>query len=123
MQVLLGDLTIEQFGILIGKLAGVIISFSLVCWLVSALIHGILDGWLFRKGALYYGSFRFLNVKFKALKSCDTVENFISIQKEIITAVKILQYQRIIPKFLCVRILDRLDDIYVFELEKFLKED
>lgn len=108
MQVLIGDLTAEQFARFIGVVLGAVIGFSLFCWLVAALIHSILDGWLFRKGALYYSSLRYLNRYFKRLKNCGTVENLDKAYGELFVIISLLQFQRVIPMAIILPLKEKL---------------
>lgn len=112
MQELIGNLTAEQFAILIGKICGVIFGCVLACSSLIAFIIAFVDGWVFRKGSLYYGSFKYLNQCFKRLKNCGTVESLAKTYNEINTVILLLMYQRVIPKFICKRLLEKLDFIF-----------
>lgn len=112
MQVLIGDLTVEQFARFIGVVLGAVIGFSLFCWLVAALIYSILDGWLFRKGTLYYSSLRYLNRYFKRLKNCGTVENLDKAYGELFVIISLLQFQRVIPMAIVLPLKEKLGIIY-----------
>lgn len=112
MQELIGNLTCEQFAQLIGKTCGVLMGCTFVSSFLVALITGLVDGWAFRKGFLYYGSFKYLNHYFKMLKNCGTVGSLDKVHNELVTVISLLRYQRIIPKFLYVRLFDKLGFIY-----------
>ena len=112
MHELIGNLTAEQFAILIGKICGVIFGCVLACSSLIAFIIAFVDGWVFRKGSLYYGSFKYLNQCFKRLKNCGTVESLAKTYNEINTVILLLMYQRVIPKFICKRLLEKLDFIF-----------
>lgn len=74
MQQLIGNMTADQFTQFIGLLIGCVIIFFGSFALIEALVHSIIDGWLFRKGALYYGSLRYLNKLFKKLKTIKSID-------------------------------------------------
>ena len=112
MQELIGNLTVEQFALLVGKICGVIFGCVLACSSLIAFITAFVDGWAFRKGFLYYGSFKYLNQCFKRLKNCGTVESLAKTYNEINTVILLLMYQRVIPKFICKRLLEKLDFIF-----------
>lgn len=112
MQELIGDLTVEQFVLLISKVCGVLFGCILACSFLAALITASVDGWAFRKGSLYYGSLKYLNQCFKRLKNCGTVGSLDKVHDELVTVISLLRYQRIIPKFLYVRLFDKLGLIY-----------
>ena len=81
-------------------------------FITIAFITALVDGWTFRKGFLYYGSFKYLNQCFKRLKNCGTVESLAKTYNEINTVILLLMYQRVIPKFICKRLLEKLDFIF-----------
>ena len=112
MQELIGNLTVEQFALLVGKICGVIFGCVLACSSLIAFITAFVDGWAFRKGSLYYGSFKYLNQCFKRLKNCGTVGSLDKVHNELVTVISFLRYQRIISKFLYVRLFDKLGLIY-----------
>ena len=127
MQELIGNMTPEQFSQFIGVLFGCIIFFFGSCLLVTALVHAVVDGWLFRKGALYYGSLRYLNKCFKNLKTATSNRVLDIVHVELMSTIHLLRYQRIIPKKLYIRLLNRCYEINVqrreelFELEVLKK--
>lgn len=112
MQELIGNLTAEQFALLVGKICGVIFGCVLACSSLIAFITAFVDGWVFRKGSLYYGSFKYLNQCFKRLKNCGTVESLVKTYNELNTVILLLMYQRVIPKFIYNRLLEKLDFIF-----------
>lgn len=112
MQELIGNLTAEQFALLIGKICGVIFGCVLACSSLIAFITAFVDGWAFRKGSLYYGSFKYLNQCFKRLKNCGTVESLVKTYNELNTVILLLMYQRVIPKLICKRLMEKLDFIF-----------
>ena len=112
MQELIGNLTAEQFALLIGKICGVIFGCVLACSSLIAFITAFVDGWAFRKGSLYYGSFKYLNQCFKRLKNCGTVESLVKTYNELNTVILLLMYQRVIPKFIYNRLMEKLDFIF-----------
>lgn len=111
MQELIGNLTTEQFVLLISKLCGVIFGCVLSCSFLIAFIIAFVDGWAFRKGSLYYGSLKYLNQHFKRLKNCGTVESLVKTYNELNTAIRLMMYQRVIPKFIFERLMEKLDFI------------
>lgn len=112
MQELIGNLTAEQFALLVGKICGVIFGCVLDCSSLIAFITAFVDGWAFRKGSLYYGSFKYLNQCFKRLKNCGTVESLVKTYNELNTVILLLMYQRVIPKLIYKRLLEKLDFIF-----------
>ena len=112
MQELIGNLTAEQFAILIGKICGVIFGCVLACSFLIAFITAFVDGWAFRKGSLYYGSLKYLNQYFKRFKNCGTVESLVKTYNELNTVILLLMYQRVIPKFIYNRLMEKLDFIF-----------
>lgn len=112
MQELIGNLTCEQFAQLIGKTCGVLMGCIFVSSFLVALITGSVDGWAFRKGSLYYGSLKYLNHCFKSLKKCVTLESLENVYIILYTAISLMVYQRVIPKFIYKRLMEKLDFIY-----------
>lgn len=106
-QELIGNLTVEQFTRFIG----------LLLWCAFLLVLGqsfaaaLVDGWLFRKGALYYGSLRYLNKCFKSFKSCSSKEELDILYSECRSSILLLRFQRVIPKIMYERLLIKLDQI------------
>lgn len=111
MQELIVDLTVEQFTLLIGKACGVLLGCIFVSSFLVALITASVDGWVFRKGFLYYGSLKYLNQHFRRLKNCGSVESLVKTYNELNTAIRLMMYQRVIPKFIYNRLLEKLDFI------------
>lgn len=111
MQELIVDLTVEQFTLLIGKACGVLLGCIFVSSFLVALITASVDGWVFRKGFLYYGSLKYLNQHFRRLKNCGSVESLVKTYNELNTAIRLMMYQRVIPKFIYNRLLENLDFI------------
>ena len=112
MQELIVNLTVEQFTLLIGKACGVLLGCIFVSSFFVALITASVDGWVFRKGFLYYGSLKYLNHYFKRLKNCGTVESLAKTYNELNTVILLMMYQRVIPKFIYKRLMEKLDLIY-----------
>lgn len=112
MQELIGDLTVEQFTRAVGTIFGCLFFTIFIFFITIAFITALVDGWTFRKGFLYYGSFKYLNQCFKRLKNCGTVESLAKTYNEINTVILLLMYQRVIPKFICKRLLEKLDFIF-----------
>lgn len=114
MQTLIGNMTAEQFTQFIGLLIGCVILFFGSLALIEALVHSIVDGWLFRKGALYYGSLRYLNKLFKKLKSASTHFELDIADNELRSAIHLLRCQRVIPKIMFERLLEKQEHIYSY---------
>lgn len=112
MQELIGNLTAEQFTKFIGMLSGCVVFAFGISTFVIAFITSAVDGWLFRKGSLYYGSFRYLNKYFKRLKNCGTLESLDKSYSELIVIISLLRYQRTIPKTLYFPLMKKLEFIY-----------
>ena len=112
MQELIVNLTVEQFTLLIGKACGVLLGCIFVSSFFFFFITASVDGWVFRKGFLYYGSLKYLNHYFKRLKNCGTVESLAKTYNELNTVILLMMYQRVIPKFIYKRLMEKLDFIY-----------
>lgn len=113
MQTLIGNMTAEQFTQFIGLLIGCVILFFGFFALLEAFVHSIVDGWLFRKGALYYGSLRYLNKCFKKLRNCNSLQELDLSAYECLSAIYLLRYQRTIPKIMYKRLLDKCNQIHL----------
>lgn len=112
MQELIGNLTIEEFTEFMGAFIGCIMFYFFSLLLAFALGHAIIDGWLFRKGALYYGSLRHLNMCFKDLRNAKSVQLLDLANARCISAILLLRCQRVIPKIMYNRLLDKQQQIY-----------
>ena len=112
MQELIGNMTPEQFSQFIGVLFGGVIFFFGSWLLLTAFLHSVIDGWLFRKGALYYGSLLYLNKRFKYLKTASSINLLEIFDVELHSTIELLRYQRIIPKIMYNRLLDKCREIY-----------
>ena len=112
-QTLVGDLTIEDFSRLVGTLLGYVLGIVFVTFFITAFIYSIIDGWLFRKGALYYGSLRYLNKCFKKLRNCNSLQELDISAYECLSAIYLLRFQRTIPKIIYKRLLDKCNEIYL----------
>lgn len=107
-QELIGNLTLEQFTRFIGLLLWCVFLFVLGHSFAAALV----DGWLFRKGALYYGSLRYLNKCFKNLKSATSIQLLDLANAELRSAIYFLRYQRVIPKIMYKRLLEKQEQLH-----------
>ena len=112
MQELIVDLTVEQFTLLIGKACGALFGCVFISSFLVAFITASVDGWVFRKGFLYYGSLKYLNQHFRRLKNCGSVESLVKTYNELNTVILLMMYQRVIPKFIYKRLMEKLDFIY-----------
>ena len=123
MQELIGNMTPEQFSQFIGVLLGGVIFFFGSWLLVTALCHAIIDGWLFRKGALYYGSLRYLNKCFKNLEAATSIQLLDLANAELQSAIHILRYQRVIPKIMYKRLLEKQEQIHYQRKSELFKDE
>ncbi len=112
MQELIGNMTVEQFTQFLGALIGGLCLFFGSWFLLHSLAVAIVDGWLFRKGALYYGSLRYLNKCFKNLKSATSIQLLDLANAELRSAIYFLRYQRIIPKIMYKRLLEKQEQLH-----------
>lgn len=122
LQTLIGDLTIENFISLIAFLlsrASIGIAISAV---IIATMFSMLDGWAFRKGALYYGSLRYLNKLFKKLKTIKSIQELDFTNAELRSVIHMLRYQRAIPKIMYKRLLEKQEQIH-YQRKSELFED
>lgn len=122
MQELIGNMTAEQFTQFIGLLIGCVILFFGFLALLEAFVHSIVDGWLFRKGALYYGSLRYLNKLFKKLKTIKSIQELDFTNAELRSVIHMLRYQRTIPKIMYKRLLEKQEQIH-YQRKSELFED
>lgn len=122
MQQLIGNMTADQFTQFIGLLIGCVIIFFGSLALIEALVHSIIDGWLFRKGALYYGSLRYLNKLFKKLKTIKSIQELDFTNAELRSVIHMLRYQRAIPKIMYKRLLEKQEQIH-YQRKSELFED
>lgn len=119
LQVLIGDLTIEQFSKLIGFTFGLFVLFTFPYVFSCAII----DGWAFRKGALYYGSLRYLNKCFKKLRNCNSLQELDLTHVELRSVICLLRFQRVIPKIMYKHLLNKLLNIFVQRKSEFLDDE
>ena len=122
-QTLVGDLTIEDFSRLVGTLLGYVLGIIVVTFLITAFIASIIDGWLYRKGALYYGSLRYLNKLFKNLKAATSIQTCDLANAELRSAIHILRYQRVIPKIMYKRLLEKQEQIHYQRKSELFKDE
>lgn len=118
-QMLIGNLTIDQFTRFIGVLVGCVFVFLLCQALAAALV----DGWLFRKSALYYGSLRYLNKCFKKLRNCNSLQELDLSAYECLSAIRLLRFQRTIPKIMYNRLLDKCNQIHLQRRSELWQEE
>lgn len=123
MQELIGNLTIEEFTEFMGAFIGCIMFYFFSLLLAFALGHAIIDGWLFRKGALYYGSLRYLNKCFKNLKSATSIQLLDLANAELRSAIHFLRYQRIIPNIMYKRLLEKQEQIHYQRKSELFKDE
>ena len=123
MQELIGNMTPEQFSQFIGVLLGGVIFFFGSWLLLTAFLHSVIDGWLFRKGALYYGSLRYLNKLFKNLKAATSIQTCDLANAELRSAIHILRYQRVIPKIMYKRLLEKQEQIHYQRKSELFKDE
>ena len=112
MQELIGNMTVEQFTQFMGFIVAYLLFIFGSCILVFSFVGAIVDGWLYRKGALYYGSLRYLNKCFKKLKSASTQRELDFIDVELRSTIHLLRYQRVISKIMFDRLLEKQEAIY-----------
>lgn len=122
MQTLIGNMTADQFTQFIGLLIGCVILFIGFLALLEAFVYSIVDGWLFRKGALYYGSLRYLNKLFKKLKSIKSIQELDFTNAELRSVIHMLRYQCVIPKIIYKRLLEKQEQIH-YQRKSELFED
>ena len=123
MQELIGNLTIEEFTEFMGAFIGCIMFYFFILLLAFAFGHAIIDGWLFRKGALYYGSLRYLNKLFKNLKTATSIQFLDLANAELQSAIHILRYQRVIPKIMYNRLLEKQEQIHYQRKSELFKDE
>ena len=123
MQELIGNMTPEQFSQFIGVLLGGVIFFFGSWLLLTAFLHSVIDGWLFRKGALYYCSLRYLNKLFKNLETATSIQFLDLANAELQSAIHILRYQRVIPKIMYKRLLEKQEQIHYQRKSELFKDE
>lgn len=113
MQELIGNMTVEQFTQFLGSITAYLLFVLGSGVLAIAFGSAIIDGWLFRKGALYYGSLRYLNKCFKKLRNCNSLQELDFSAYECLSAIYLLRFQRTIPKIIYKRLLDKCNEIHL----------
>ncbi|MCM1328073.1 MAG: hypothetical protein NC253_01405 [Ruminococcus sp.] len=108
LQQLIGNLTIEQFTELIGVIVGCVFIFLAV----DALICAVVDGWAFRKSALYYGSLHCLNKGFRNLKAAKSLQELDLVNAELRGVIRLLRCQRAVPKIMYKQLEQRREQIW-----------
>lgn len=116
LQILLGDLSIEQFINVLSFILGQFFIGLAISAIVIATLHSMLDGWAFRKGFLYYGSLRYLNKLFKKLKTTDIFQELDFTNAELRSVICLLRFQKVIPKVMYKHLLNK--SVYIFEQRK-----
>lgn len=123
LQILIGDLTVEQFCHVLGICTGLICVILLFFKIITHIV--VNTDYLFYKTKEYYGSLRYLNKRFKELKTCDNIYRMGSAYYRLISAIELLRYQYLIPKFLYERLYDKakeivgdFSDLFLLEQEK-----
>ena len=122
-QMLIGNLTIEDFTLLIVTLLSQVLVVIAISAVITATIFSILDGWLFRKGALYYGSLRYLNKLFKKLKTINSIQELDFTNSELRSVIHMLRYQRVIPKIMYKRLLEKQEQIHYQRKSDLFKDE
>lgn len=123
LQILFGDLSIEQF---INVLAYCCSRFFIglaISVVVIACLHSMLDGWAFRKGALYYGSLRYLNKLFKKLKTINSIQELYFTHAELRSVIFLLRFQRTIPKIMYKHLLEKLEQIFYQRKSELFRDE
>lgn len=107
IQMLIGDLTIEQFCNCLGVAFGIVLISLIVLYIIFSIFTNFHNGWLFYKTKEYYGSLKYLNKRFKALKtaSCQSAIKNEFLQTR--NTIELLRCQDVIPKFLYFRLYDK----------------
>lgn len=111
IQMLIGDLTIEQFCYCLGVIFGIVLISLIVLYIIFSIFTNFHNGWLFYKTEEYYGSLRYLNKRFKALKTANCQS---AVKNEFLrtrNTIELLRYQHVIPKFLYLRLFDKAYEI------------
>ena len=112
IQTLIGDLTIEQFCHVLVIAFGIFTVSSFVVFIVFCFLNSYSNGRLHYKTKEYYGSFRYLNKRFKALKKADCPTDIKSEFLQLRNSIELLRYQRVIPEFLYISLTASAYEIY-----------
>ena len=123
MQEIIGNMTVEQFTQFLGSVVAYLLFVLGFGVIFFALGGAIFDGWLFRKGALYYGSLRYLNKLFKNLKTATSIQFLDLANAELQSAIHILRYQRVIPKIMYKRLLEKQEQIHYQRKSELFKDE
>lgn len=110
-QMLIGDLTLEQFVNVLAVVFCIIVVALFCLRFIFSILNSIDNGWLFYKTEEYYGSFRYLNKRFKALKTANCKS---AVKNEFLrtrNTIELLLYQHVIPKFLYLRLFDKAYEV------------
>lgn len=122
-QILLGDLTIQQFYNCIVSVFGIVLVALFVLHLIFSIFDSFENGWLHYKTKEYYGSLRYLNKRFKALKTANCQS---AVKNEFLrtrNTIELLRYQHVIPKFLYLRLFDKVYEISESRLLEVLENE
>lgn len=123
IQTLIGDLTIEQFCQVLVICFGIILVSSFCVFIVFCFLNSFTNGRLHYKTTEYYGSFRYLNKRFKALKNATCQSAVKNEFFQLRNSIELLRYQRVIPEFLYVRLITAAYEISESRLLEVLKNE
>lgn len=104
-------MTIEQFGNCLVVVFGIVLIALLILRFIFSFLNSLDNGWFFYKTEEYYGSLRYLNKRFKALKIANCQS---AVKNEFLrtrNTIELLRYQHVIPKFLYLRLFDKAYEI------------
>lgn len=107
IQMLIGDLTIEQFCNCLGVVFAIVLISLIVLYIIFSIFTNFHNGWFFYKTKEYYGSLKYLNKRFKALKTANCQS---AIKNEFLqtrNTIELLRCQDVIPEFLYFRLYDK----------------
>lgn len=107
LQVLLSDLTVEQFCKVCGICCGLCSAVIFCTILLAGFINSFNSGYLHYKTREYYASLRYIQKYFRQLKRCGTVLELDYANQELTAVLDLLVYQKVLPKFLYKRIFDK----------------
>ena len=112
LQVLVADLTVEQFCKMCGICCGYCCIAVFLVITFAGFINSLSSGFLHYKTNEYYASLRYIQKYFRQMKRCETMLELDYANQELIAILDLLVYQKVLPKFLYKRISDKADYLF-----------
>lgn len=123
IQTMIGDITIERFCQVLGISFGIFTVSCFCVFFVFCFLNSFLNGRLHYKTKEYYGSFRYLNKQFKAIKKSVNVESVKIRYYELRSAIMLLKIQGVIPLFLYIRLIDKCQEVSTRRISEVIENE